>query len=187
MSRDQRGVEGLHVDDVPAGQVDEQGPGLHQRKLVAPDEVGVGFLAVNVHGDDVGLTQDGLHGRHLRCVTQGQAFGRVVEDDVEPHGLGEDGKLSADVAVADDAQRVTADLVRAIRALVPHAAVQARVLHGHPAGQIDDLADRQLDDGTRVGVGGVEYGDPHLGCGRKIDLVGTDAKRAYRCEAWTRA
>ena len=159
-----------------ARQVNEQGTGLHQLELDFSDEVRVGFLAVHVHGDDVGLAQDGLHGRHLRGVTQGKALGCVVEDDVEAHGLGEDGELSTDVSVADDAQGVPAHLVGAVRALVPHAAVQTRVLDGDAAREIDDLADREFDDGARVGVRGVEDGNAHLCGGGQVDLVRADAE-----------
>ena len=86
----ERGVQRINVDDVTARQVNEQGTGLHELELDSSDEVRVGFLAVHVHGDDVGFAQDGLHGRHLRGVAQGEALGGVVEDDVEAHGLGQD-------------------------------------------------------------------------------------------------
>ena len=137
-----------------------------------------------MHGDDVRLAQHRFHGGHLRGVAQGQALGGVVEDDVEAHGLGQDGQLGSDVAVADDAKRVTAHLVRAIGALVPHAPVQARVLHGHAARQVDDLADGEFDDGTRVGVGGIEHGDAHVGGGGQVDLVGADAKSPDGLQVW---
>ena len=55
VARDQCGVQGIHVDDVSAREVDEQGAGLHELELASPDEVGVGLLAVHVHGDDIGL------------------------------------------------------------------------------------------------------------------------------------
>ena len=90
MTGHERGVQRINVDDVTARQVNEEGTGLHELELDASDEVRVGFLAVHVHGDDVGLAQDGLHGRHLRRVAQGKALGCVVEDDVEAHGLGQD-------------------------------------------------------------------------------------------------
>ena len=56
--------------------------------------------------------------------------------------------------------------------------MQARVLHRHAARQVDNLADRELDDGTRVGVGGVEHGDAHLGGGGQVDLVSADTEGA---------
>ena len=171
-------MQRVDVDDVTARQVNEQGAGLHQLELDFSDEVRVGFLAVHVHGDDVGFAQHGLHGGHLCGVAQGEALGGVVEDDVKAHGLGEDGELGADVAVADDAQSVPAHLVGAVRALVPHAAVQTGVFDGDAAREVDDLADCELDDGARVGVGGVEHGDAHLGGGSQVDLVCADAEGA---------
>ena len=91
VSGHERGVQGLHVDDVSAREVDEQGARLHEFELGAADQVRVGLLAVDVHGDDVGLAQDSFHRGHLRGVAQGEALGGVVEDDVEAHGLSQDG------------------------------------------------------------------------------------------------
>ncbi len=91
------------------------------------------------------------------------------------------------VAVADDAQGVPAHLVGAVRALVPHAAVQTRVFDGDAAREVDDLADGELDDGARVGVGGVKHGDAHLGSRRQIDLVCADAEGSDGLEFGARA
>ena len=55
VTRDERRVQRIDVDDVSARQVDEQGTGLHELELDSSDEVRVGLLAVHVHGDDVGL------------------------------------------------------------------------------------------------------------------------------------
>jgi hypothetical protein len=49
-----------------------------------------------------------------------------------------------------------------------------------PAGQRDDLGDRQLDDAAGVGVGRVEDRDAALRGGPQVDLVGADAERADR-------
>ena len=80
-----------------------------------------------------------------------------------------------------------AHLVGAVGALIPHAAVQARVLHGHAAREVDDLTDGELDDGTRVGVGGVEDGHAHVGGGVQVDLVRADAKGTDGLQVWARA
>ena len=98
---DECGVQGVHVDDVSAREVDEQGTGFHELEFGATDQVGVGLLAVHVYGDDVGFAQHGLHGGHLCGVAQGEALGGVVEDDVEAHGLARTESCVPSVAVAE--------------------------------------------------------------------------------------
>ena len=93
-------------------------------------------------------------------------------------GLGDDRQLGADVAVADDAEGASADLVRALRRLVPDAGVECGVLVRQAAGQRDDLAEREFDDAAGVGKGGVEDDRAGLGCGVEVDLVGADAEGA---------
>src|SRR5690606_8356705 len=83
-------------------------------------------------------------------------------------------------AVADDAQRAAAHLVRAGGRLVPDAVVQRLVLLGEPAGQGDDLGERELDDRARVGERRVERRDPGLGRVPQADPVGAEPEGAER-------
>ena len=119
-------------------------------------------------------------------IAQRQLVGRVVEDDAHAEVLGQDGELGADVAVADDAQRATADLVRAVGRLVPDAGVHALVLLGQPAGQRDELGNGQLDDAAGIGERCVEDGDTALGGRGQVDLVRADAERAHGEQILTR-
>ena len=56
-------------------------------------------------------------------VAVGEPVGGVEEDHPQAERLGDVGQLGADVAVADDAERAAADLVAALRRLVPDAVV----------------------------------------------------------------
>ena len=111
-------------------------------------------------------------------IAEGEALGNVIEDDIEAHRFREHGKLSADIAIADDAQGAASDLVCAVSGLVPDAAVKTRVLHSDASTQVDDLADGQFDHGTGVGVRGVEHADTQLGRRFQVDLIRSNAEGA---------
>ena len=76
----------------------------------------------HVQAHHVGLGQQLVEGVGGLDVAVAQLVGVVVVDHAHAHGLGQHGELGADVAVADDAERLAAHLVGADRALVPAAA-----------------------------------------------------------------
>ena len=131
-----------------------------------------------MQGHDVRDLKELVHAGHPAGVAEREPLRGVVEDDRHPERLGQHRQLRADVPVADDAQHPAADLVRAVRRLVPHPRVQGLVAVGEPTHQGDDLAESQLDDRARVGERGVEHRDaPLRGC-RQVDLVRPDAEGA---------
>ena len=170
----------LGVDDHAARGVDEQAARLHLRELLRAEEAGVAGPAVDVQAHDVGLGEQVVEALHPPGVAVGEPVGGVEEDHPQAHRLGEVGQLGADVAVAHDAERAAADLVAALRRLVPDAGVHLLGLLGQPAGQHDDLADHQLHDAAGVGVRRVEDRDAALGRRDQVDLVGADAEAADR-------
>ncbi|KAG1313018.1 hypothetical protein G6F62_014164 [Rhizopus arrhizus] len=87
--------------------------------------------------------------------------------------------LGADVAVADDAQRLTAYFVAAAGRLRPAAAMAFGVLLRDATGQHDRLGDHQLGHAAGVGIGGVEYRDAGQLGRVQVDLVGADAEAAH--------
>src|SRR4051794_32371791 len=70
---------------------------------------------------------------------------QVVEQHPHAQSLGQHRELAADVAVANDAQSPTPDLMASGRRLVPDTCVQRTVSVDQPPSQADDLRDRQLD------------------------------------------
>jgi hypothetical protein len=112
---------------------------------------------------------------------------QVVEQHSHAQGLGQDGQLAPDVAVADDAQRAAADLVAAGCRFVPDSGVQCPVAVDQPPSQADDLCDRQLYDAAGVGVGGVEHRYPGGGRRNEVDLIGADAECADSSKTWVPA
>jgi len=90
----------------------------------------------------------------------------------------DNGELSADVPVTDDAKPTTADLVAADSRLVPHSRVHVTVLIGQSPCQGDDLGQCELHDTSGVREGSVEHRDPSSSGCSEIDLVRTDAESA---------
>ena len=86
----------------------------------------------------------------------------------------------ADIAVADDAERLAADLVAAVGRLVPAARHGRRPSAEDPAQQHDDLADHQLGHAAGVGERRVEDRDAAAARGVEVDLVGADREAADR-------
>src|SRR6266550_1665345 len=144
------------------------------------EEVVVGRPPVDMQRHHVGLAGQVAEGLAAVRVTEREPVGGVEEQHAHAEILGQHRQLRADVAVADDAQRATAYLVRAVGRLVPDARMHQGVLVREPPGQRDDLGDRELDHAAGVGERRVEDGDaPLRGC-LQVDLVGADAERADR-------
>ena len=106
----QRGV----VHDEASGQVEEQRATTHLGEVGLAEQALVGRPAVDVQGDDISVGEQFGHRQRPARVAESELVVRVVEDDLHAEVLGQHRKLRADVAVADDAQRQTANLVRAV-------------------------------------------------------------------------
>ena len=186
MAGDEGLAQGLDVHHVTAGQVEEQGTGAHLAELLPAEHVGVALAPVHVQGHGLHRVQQLLQGIALGRVAHGQAVHDVVEVDVHPEGLRHDRQLLADVAVAHNPQGAAPHLVGALGGLVPHALVHRGVLVREVTRQRDDLTQRELHHGTRVGVRRVEHGRGGVRGGGEIDLVGPDAERTHGLEGGVR-
>ena len=175
--------ERLEVDDVAAREVEEVRARLHLAQLALADEMRVLAAAVDMEADDIGLREEFAEVLRAPRVAERHDLGDVVVEDLHAHRLGEHRELRADVAVADDAERLAADLAAALRALAPAARVEDAVALERAAHEHDDLADRELDHAARVRVRRVEDGDATRGGGGEVDLLGADAEAADREEA----
>jgi hypothetical protein len=199
------GLDGKHVDggagemaalqrvgqrvDVHHGAargVDEVGARLHGGELGAADQVFRLRRLGHVQGDDIALAEQGGELGDGARVAEREPAGDVVVEHAHAQVLGEDAELRADVAVADDAERLAAHLDAALGALGPAAAVHERAFPRDAAQQHDGLAEHELGDAAGVGVGGVEDRDAALRRRREVHLVGPDAEAADGGELWRR-
>jgi hypothetical protein len=102
-----------------------------------------------------------------------QFVGTIPVENAHSHGLCEHGELAADIAIANDAERLSAHLVGADGRLIPTALMRGHRLGEHTSQQHDDLRDSQLRDAPCVREWRVEDGDALALRRREIDLVGT--------------
>jgi len=155
-------AERLVVDDEAAREVEEDAARPHPGELLLAEDAAVAGPPVDVQRHDVALGQQLVQGAAPTRVAQRQPVGGVVEQDPHAERLGEHRQLAADVAVADDAEPAPTHLVAADGGLVPDPSVHVGVLVGQPAGQRDQLGDRELDDAAGVGEGSIEDRDAAL-------------------------
>ena len=101
-----------------------------------------------------------VQGGQLAGIAQGQLGFDVIEHHAHAHVLGHQADLGADVAIADDAQRLAAHLERIGGTLHPAALVQQGVLLGNAPHQHDDLGQHQLGHAARIGERRIEHRHP---------------------------
>ena len=130
----------------------------------------------------VGAPEQLVQARAGLGVPDGQLGHDVVEEDLHAHGLGQHRHLGADVAVAHDAQRLSADLVGVGGGLPPSSPHCLGGLLRDAAHEQDELADDQLRYRAGVGVGRVEDGNARPACVVQRHLVGADAEAAHAKE-----
>ena len=165
------------VDQPAARAVDDAHAllGLHQ--VGARQDV-LGLLGERrVHGDEVGARQELLE-RHLLDAELGGALlaqERIVGD--HPHlqperALGDD---RADIAAADQAQRLEAELGAHEAVLLPLAGLGAGVGRGDLAGQREHQRDGMLGGGDGVAERRVHHHDAVRRRRLDVDIVDADA------------
>ena len=101
-----------------------------------------------------------MQARDRLGIAVAKLVGVVVEDDLHAERFGEIGQLRADIAVADDAERLAPHLVAVVGGLVPAALMGGIGTRDDPAQQDDDLADHQFRHAARVGKRRVEHRNP---------------------------
>ena len=166
----------VDVDHGAARGIDEEAALLHASDLLGTHHVLRVRRLGHVQAHHVGLGQQLVQRGELACIAQRQLGLDVVEHHAHAQGLGQQAQLGADMAIADDAQRLATHLERVGSALHPAAPVQQCVLLRDAAHQHDDLGQHQLGHAARVGERRVEHGHATLGCGIQGDLVGPDAE-----------
>ena len=168
-----------------AGQIDENRILLHMGELVLTEETGIGLAAIDMQSDHIGLLEQLVQRGATVSIAHGKLLFDVVEHHTHAKRLGDDGKLGADIAVADDTERLASHLVGAGSGLIPHAMLHVMGVRGNAAHQADDIADDQFHHGAGVRIWSIEYGDAMLARIVKIDLIGTYAEASDRGERRT--
>ncbi len=118
----------FEIDHETAAQVDQDRPVLHGGQLSRADEVSVLGTPVDVHGHDVHSSQELLQRAADPGVAERQLLSGVVEPHLHARGLGQDGQLGTDVAVADDPETLPSDLARPLGPLLPNPPMQLLAL-----------------------------------------------------------
>ena len=155
--------KGVDVDDAAARGVDQVRALLHRLELVRADHVARLRRVGHVQADHVGQGQQLVQGAAGLGVAERQLLLHVEEAHPHAERFGDDGELGADMAVADDAKHLAADLVAVLGRLHPAAFVDDARLVPDPAHQHDDLAHHQFGDAAGVAVRRVEYGNRRAG------------------------
>ena len=181
----QMALERVQIRNKTARQVDENSALLHVGELFLAEEASVRLAPVHMQRHGIGLLKELIETRHALGVAHRELLLKIIEQDAHAHGLGENRKLGADIAVADDAERLAAHLVRPAGGLVPHAMLHMVRVCRDAAHQADDVADDQFHHGTGIRIRRVEHGDAALARVVEIDLVGADAEAADRGQVGT--
>src|SRR3546814_8605577 len=95
-------------------------------------------------------------------------------------------RRSSDLAVADDAELLAADLEGVGRRLDPAAAMAGGVLLRNAAQEQDGFGQYQFGHRTGIGVGRVEYRDTALAGGVQVDLVGRSEEHTSELQSLMR-
>ena len=132
----------------------------------------------HVQGDDVAAGEQRVQPAGMTRVAERELGLDVVVDDVHAERFGHHPDLGADVAVADDAERLAAHFVAAGGGLGPATTVALRRFLRDAAHQHDRFGDDQFGHAAGIGVGRVEHRDAGALGGGQVDLVGADAERA---------
>ena len=167
---------------MPTAQIQQDAALLHVRERGRVDQVAVLGPAVDVEADHVAAFKQGLQGSHGNGIAEREFLYAIVKKDLHAQRFGQDRKLHADLAVADDTEGLAPHLVGLGGGLEPMAFVQGAHLVRQVTQQQGDFRQGQFRDGAGIAEGRVEYAHAVAGAGRQVDLVRADAEGPYGAE-----
>src|SRR5215831_18808311 len=163
----------VEIYDSAARIVDETCAALHQSDLALPYHV-LGICRLrHVHSDDVAPSEEIIERGCGLGVALPQNKNTIPVENAHSHGLREHGELAANIAIADDAQRLSAHLVAANGRLIPTALMRGHRFGEHTSQQHDDFGNSQLRDAACIGERCVKDWDTLALRRLEINLVGT--------------
>ena len=177
------------IGDPPARDVHQLGGRFHPAECRGVDQV-LGFGGERTGEDhEIGLGQERVelvHGVHrIRCTASKRRMAPQA-DEVHIEGLGQLGQSSADVAQADDEERLAAELVLALGEIADHPPPDALslVVAGlrKTAAQGQHQRHRVFGDGPSIDAAGTGEPDAALCQLFARELVGAGADRLNEAE-----
>ena len=172
----QRVGQRREIDDGAAAVVDQVGAPLHGGEFGRTHHAGGLRRVGHVEADDIAGGEQGAEAAGGFGVAVAELVGAVMIEDAHAEGFGEGGELGADVAVADDAERLAAHFAGADGGFDPSAGMGGVGAGKDLAHEHDDLADDEFGDGAGVAEGRVEHGQAGVAGGGEVDLVGADGE-----------
>ncbi len=164
-------------------------PGFVASSWARPEQAARLRRQGRVHGDDVGPMQQLRQPDQLRTGLRSLILGEVrVAGD---HAHLEAGRAArhrlADLAEADDPERLAAQLPTGIRGAIPLALPDRGVRRSHVTKQSEHEGHGVLGGGDRVARRGVD--DHHAGARRRVDVdaIDPDARHSDDAHAWRRS
>ncbi len=180
----ERGGE-VGLDDEPAaGAVDDAHAAFHPGERVFVDQVPGRIVQGGVQGDEIGAGEQ-LVEVNLFDPNTARPFGRqerIVGDHLHFQAQGAPGNDRADIAAADNAERLAEQLDPHKARLFPFPGLRRAVGRGDLAGQREHHRDRVLGRGDRIAVRRIHDDDAALGRGRDVNIINADPGPADHLE-----
>ncbi len=170
------GGQGINIHHTAAAGVEEEGAFFHPADLFLANHAHRIGGARHVEGHHIGAFHEIAHVDDPGGVTHAELVHDVVVEDAHAEGLGENGDLLADVAIADDAEGLSTHFRAACRGLVPFAGVGIFYLAIESAEEHTNIGHDELGHGARVGVGRIKDGNSPMFGRVQIHLVGADTE-----------
>ncbi len=115
--------ERFKINDTAAGGIDKDSARPHAGNLGGADHFARGGRVWYMQADGVGLSQKFVQGPDRNSISQRQLVHDVEVEHPHADRLGENGKLRANVSVANDSKRPTTHLMRAAGGLAPYSSM----------------------------------------------------------------
>ena len=171
----QSGKQRTGFDDFGAGGVDEQGAGLHMRKVLGGDDAARGVVERQMDGDDAagfdelveivdrsGAGAFEMLGRHMR----------IPCGDLHTEGAGDAGHGGADAAQSDDAHATAGELQSIAAGPRPVAGLDILIELANAADELEQEGEGVLGHGVIAIMFGVADADLQLARLIEIDVAG---------------
>ena len=186
MAGSQRLAQRRLIDQFAAGAVDQPHAFFHQRQRFGIDDVAGLVGQRRVQRDEIGAAPQFVELDFFDAEMDGALGGqiRIVGDHFHLQADGAVGDDRADIAAADDAERLGENLDAQKFVLFPFAGARRGVGFGNLARQRQHQGDGVLGGGDRIAERRVHHDDAAGGRRRNVDVVDADAGAADHLQAF---